>query len=133
MSRSFESMRWNACVHRLDLGLYSQPKEFLGNGVRTHFNCKGKIPSSGKFSSEEDRTHHAASSRTASPTHYQQAISAPKFPAFEIPPSNRRALPLQLNHLSICKQKKGTSLWNESATLSKITTDLWAGQEAHGP
>ena len=23
-------MRWNACVHRLDLGLYSHPKEFFG-------------------------------------------------------------------------------------------------------
>ena len=32
MSGSFESVRWNACVHRVDLGLYSHPKEFLGNG-----------------------------------------------------------------------------------------------------
>ena len=31
MSRSLES-RWNACVHRLDLGLYSHPKEFEGGG-----------------------------------------------------------------------------------------------------
>ena len=31
MSGSFESVRWNGCVHRLDLGLYSHPKEFLGN------------------------------------------------------------------------------------------------------
>ena len=30
-----------------------------------------------KFSSEEDRTHDAASSRTVSPTHYQRAIPAP--------------------------------------------------------
>ena len=29
-SGSLESMRWNARVHRLDLGLYSHPKEFLG-------------------------------------------------------------------------------------------------------
>ena len=27
MSGSFESVRWNARVHRLDLGLYSHPKE----------------------------------------------------------------------------------------------------------
>ena len=27
---SFESIHWNACVHRLDLGLNSHPKEFLG-------------------------------------------------------------------------------------------------------
>ena len=47
-SGSFESVRWNACVHRLDLGLYSHPKEFWGNGVWTHVNSKGKIPSTGK-------------------------------------------------------------------------------------
>ena len=36
------------CVLRLDLGLYSNPKEFWGNGVRTHVDPKVKIPSSGK-------------------------------------------------------------------------------------
>ena len=76
MSGSFQSVRWNACVHRLDLGLYSHPRLFLGKGVRTHVNSKGKIPSTGKFSSEEDQTHDAVSSRTASPTHYQRAIPA---------------------------------------------------------
>ena len=49
MSGSFESMRWIACVHKLDLGLHSHPKEFLGNGVRTHVNVKGKIPSTTKI------------------------------------------------------------------------------------
>ena len=48
-SGSFESVRWNACVHRLDLGLYSHPKEFRGIGVRTHVNSKGKIPSTGNI------------------------------------------------------------------------------------
>ena len=33
---SFESVRWNACVHRPDLILYSHPIEFLEIGVRTH-------------------------------------------------------------------------------------------------
>ena len=47
-SGSFESVRWNACVHRLGLGLYSHPKEFWGKGVWTHVNSKGKIPSTGK-------------------------------------------------------------------------------------
>ena len=47
-SGSFESVWWNACVHRLDLGLYSHPKEFWGNGVWTHVNSKGKIPSTRK-------------------------------------------------------------------------------------
>ena len=50
MSGSFESVQWNACVHRLELGLISHLKEFLGNGVRTHVNSKGKIPTG---SSEE--------------------------------------------------------------------------------
>ena len=41
------SLRWNACVHRLDLSLYFHPKEFRGNGARNHVNYKGKIPSIG--------------------------------------------------------------------------------------
>ena len=36
-----------------------------------------KSPLAEKFSSEEDRTNDAASSRTMSSTHYQQAIPAP--------------------------------------------------------
>ena len=78
MPGSLESVRWNACVHRQELGLFSHLKEFWGNGVRAHVNSKGKIPSTGKrFSSEEDRTHDAVSSRTASPTHYQLSYSGP--------------------------------------------------------
>ena len=50
MSGSFESVQWNACVHRLDLCLYSHQKEFWGNGVGTHINCKVKIPSTRKKS-----------------------------------------------------------------------------------
>ena len=38
-----EFVRWKARVHRLDLGLHSHPKEFLGNGVKTRANSKGKI------------------------------------------------------------------------------------------
>ena len=51
-------------MRRLDLGLYSHPKEFFG-GMRP-------IPEK-----EKDRTHDAASSRTASPTHYQLSYSGP--------------------------------------------------------
>ena len=76
MSGSFESVRWNAYVHRLDLGLYFHPKEFWGNGVRTHVNSKGKIPSTG--GSEEDGTRDAASGSTASPTHYRLSYSGPR-------------------------------------------------------
>ena len=67
MSGSFQSVRWNACVHRLDLDLYSHRKEFLENGVKTHVNSKGKIAST--RCSEEGRTGNTASGRTASPTH----------------------------------------------------------------
>ena len=42
MSGSFESVWWNACVHRLVLSLYSHPKEVLGTWVRTHVNSKEK-------------------------------------------------------------------------------------------
>ena len=64
-------------MHRLDLGLYVQSSErVLGNGVRTHVNSKGKIPSTG--GSEADRTRDAASRRTTSQTHYRLNYSGPK-------------------------------------------------------
>ena len=71
-------MRWNACEHRLDLGLYSHPKELWGNGVRTQVNSKVKITSTGN--SEEDLTHDAVSRRKASPTHYRLSYSGPGLP-----------------------------------------------------
>ena len=82
MSGAFESLRWNACMHRLDLVLYSHPEEFCfaggggGGGARTHVNSKGKkMPSTG--GSEEVRTRDAVSHRTASPTHYRLSYSGP--------------------------------------------------------
>ena len=63
-------------VCRLDLGLHTYPKEFWGNGVRTHVNSKGKIASTG--GSDEDQIRTAASCRTASPTHYQLSYSGPR-------------------------------------------------------
>ena len=71
MSGSFESVRWNACVHVLDVSLYCHPKEFWGNGVRIHVSYKEKSPHPEKFSLEEDQTHDAASHRSVRPTHYQ--------------------------------------------------------------
>ena len=76
-SGSLESVQCNACVCRLDLGLHFHLKKFGGNGVRTHVNSKGKMPSTRKISPEEYRTHDAASSRTVRPSYYQQAIPAP--------------------------------------------------------
>ena len=75
ISGSFESMRWNACVHRVDLSLYSHPKEFLGNEVRNHVSSKRKIPSAG--GSKEVWTCGAASRRTESPAHYWLSYSGP--------------------------------------------------------
>ena len=57
MSGSFESMQWNTSAHRLDLDLYSHPKEFfyLGN----------------------DWIRDATSCRTVSPIHYRLSYSGP--------------------------------------------------------
>ena len=79
---------WSLCeemhVYRLDLGLYSHPKEFCCCCCcccKWSLNpCKlqGKNPLyRKKISSEEDRTHDAALSRTASLTHYQPAVPTP--------------------------------------------------------
>ena len=74
-SESFQSVLSNACVHRLALDLYSHPKEFGGNGVRTHVKSKGKVPST--RGSEEDQTRAAASHRTERLTDYQLSYSGP--------------------------------------------------------
>ena len=47
----------------------------LGNGVKSHVNSMGKIPSAG--GSDEDRTRIAASHRTVSPTQYRRCYSGP--------------------------------------------------------
>ena len=53
MSGSVETMWWNTCELRLDLGLHSHPKEFWGKGVWSHANSKGKKnPLPVKFSPE---------------------------------------------------------------------------------
>ena len=61
---------------RLDLGLYSHPKEIWGNGARNHVNSKEKIPSTG--GSEEIWTCDAASHRSESPTRYELSYYGPK-------------------------------------------------------
>ena len=42
--RIFESVRWNAYLHRPDFGIYSHWKGCLRNGVRTHTNYKENTP-----------------------------------------------------------------------------------------
>ena len=88
MSRSFESVRWNTCVHRLHLGLYSRTKEFYG----THVNSTGKIPSTGD--STEGRTRHPPSGRTASPTHYRLRYSGPRSRRVALQPREVNTQPL---------------------------------------
>ena len=63
MSGSFESVWWNACVNRLDLGLYSHQKEFGGTGVRTHVNSKGISPLPEAQRRVEPATLHRAGQR----------------------------------------------------------------------
>ena len=63
VSGSFESV---------GLNVYFHPR-VLGNGVRTHVNSKGKIPSTG--GQEQDRTRDATSCRTVSPTYYRLICS----------------------------------------------------------
>ena len=63
------------CTQTRPLSMFSSEK-VLGNGVRTHVNSKGKIPSTG--SSEQDRTCDAASHKM-SQTRYQLSYSGPHF------------------------------------------------------
>ena len=74
MSGSFESVQRNACVHRLDLGLYSRPKEFWGMESEPMLTPRGKSPL--PEGSKEGRIRDAAS-RIASPTHYRLFYSGP--------------------------------------------------------
>ena len=70
MSWFFESVRLNTCVHRLDFGLYSHPKELLGYGVRTHVNSKGKkspLPEA-RWRVETATLHHAGQRVQRTPT-----------------------------------------------------------------
>ena len=53
-------------------------KSFWGMETEPMLTPREKSPLPEKISPEEDRTHNAASSRTASPTHYQRTIPAPK-------------------------------------------------------
>ena len=64
----FESVQWNAFVHRLDLGLYSHAKEFYGMESEPMLTPREKSPLPEGY--EEGRTYDAASRRIASPTHY---------------------------------------------------------------
>ena len=78
MSGSFVSVWWNACVHRQDLGLYSHPKELLGNGVRTQVNSKGKIPSIGKILLRGGLNPRCCIKQQSEPNTLPMSYSSPK-------------------------------------------------------
>ena len=63
----------HACVHRLDLGLYSHLKKLQGMESETMLTPRKKclVP-------EQDRTCDAASRSIVIPTHYQLSYSAPE-------------------------------------------------------
>ena len=65
MSGSFESVRQNACVHKLDLGLYSHPIFVREIGSEPMLVAREKFPLQ---ETQNGQTRNAASRRTASPT-----------------------------------------------------------------
>ena len=78
MSGSFESVRWNASAQTRPRSIHSSENNFGGMEPDPMLTLKEKSILPGKKSfSEEDRTHDAASRRTASPTHYQPSYSGP--------------------------------------------------------
>ena len=66
MSGSFESVRWNECVHRLDLSLFSHLKEFGGMESEAMLTPREKSPLPEAQIRVEPMT---ASRRTVSPAH----------------------------------------------------------------
>ena len=73
--RICEPVRWNACVHTLDLGSYSHPEQlffFLGNGVRTHVNSNGKVPCTG---CSGERAQHTANWAILAPNGRSEDLS----------------------------------------------------------
>ena len=76
---------WNACVHTWPRFILLC-KRVLGKWSQNPCQLQGKIsPLPEKFSSEEDRTHDAASSRAVSQTYYQRAIPAPELFSNQFP------------------------------------------------
>ena len=72
MSGSFESVRWRACVHRLNLGLNSHLKDFGGMEPETMSAPREKSPLSEAQRRFEPMTH-----RTVSPIQYRLSYSGP--------------------------------------------------------
>ena len=65
---------WNACVHNLDLGLHSHPKDLYGMESEPMLTPKEKSWMPLRGWTRDDVPH-----RIASPTHYQLRYSSPCF------------------------------------------------------
>ena len=64
-------------MHRLELGLYSHPKELWWNGVRAHVNSKGKIPSTGKILLRGGSNPYRCIKQDSEPTTLPTSYSSP--------------------------------------------------------
>ena len=71
---SFESVRWNACADQTLVYALIR-KSFWGMESESMLTPREMSPLPENF--PQDRTYNPASSRTASPTHYQRAIPEP--------------------------------------------------------
>ena len=119
-SGSFQSVRWNARMHRLDLGLYSHPKEFWESGVRTHVNSKGNIPSTGKKKNSrkiEPTTLHHAGQRAQ---HTANELSSPPPPPPPAPHPHRLGFDSRFRRESFSRSSHASDLKIDTpvATLS---------------
>ena len=126
MSGSFESVRWNASVHRLDRS-YSHPNEFLGNGVRTHLNSKGKIPSIWKIlprgvSNPQPRATQDRELNTL-PMSYScpEGIPHNRYILWWVTLSSRKC-----NHISLIAQKSTTHFLHPTCLLTHLKTSFEA-------
>ena len=84
ISGSFESVWWNACVHRVDLSLYSHPKEFWRTRVSAHVNSKGKILSTGKIHSRGGSNPRHCIKQDSEPNTLPTSYSGPKFVSLNV-------------------------------------------------
>ena len=70
-------------MHRLDLGLYSHPKQFLRNGVRTHVNCKENIPTTRKILLRVGSNPRHCTKQDSEPNTLPMNYSGPVTPSIE--------------------------------------------------
>ena len=93
-------------MHRLDLGLYSHPKEFLGGMEFEPMLAPREKSPLPKMSPEEDRTRDAEDSE---PKHYQLSYSGPGGVSIVWSDSDWRQHAIRINLLRPGSARFGTS------------------------